>query len=65
MNDDEPSKQLAAEFVGLIAGPDGAFVIAPSKSADLAAHDIDLDLDALERGDRVIRPDEGGDPRIC
>ncbi|MEV7268479.1 hypothetical protein AB0N38_33475, partial [Micromonospora aurantiaca] len=32
--------------------------------SDLAAHDIELDLDALERGDRTIGPDEDGDPRL-
>lgn len=40
------------------------FVLGPAKLADLAAHDIELDLDALERGDREVRPDEDGDPRL-
>jgi hypothetical protein len=52
------------EYVGLIAGPDKVFVLGPSKLSELAAYDIELDLDALERGDRVIRSDEDGDPRI-
>ena len=52
------------EYVGLVAGPDQVFVIGPSKLSDLAAHDIELDLDALERGDRQIARDEDGDPRL-
>lgn len=36
----------------------------PLKLSDLAAHDIELELDSLERGDRQIRPDEDGDPRL-
>lgn len=52
------------EYVGVTAGPDRIFIIGPFKLADLAAYDVDLDLDALERGDRVIVPDEDGDPRL-
>lgn len=52
------------EYVGVTAGPEQVFVLGPAKLSDLAAHDIELDLDALERGDRVIRPDEDGDPRL-
>ncbi len=52
------------EYVGVTAGPDNVFVLGPAKLADLAAHDIELDLDALERGDREVRPDEDGDPRL-
>lgn len=52
------------ECVGVTAGPDNVFVLGPSKLADLAAHELDLDLDALERGDRQVRPDEDGDPRL-
>lgn len=52
------------EYVGLVAGPERVFVIGPKKLADLAAHEIDLGLDALERGDRQILPDEDGDPQL-
>jgi len=52
------------EYVGITAGPSEVFVLGPAKLSDLAAHDIDLDLDALERGERVIRADEDGDPRL-
>jgi len=52
------------EYVGVTAGPDRIFIIGPSKLSDLAAHDVDLDLDALERGHRVIIADEDGDPRV-
>lgn len=52
------------EYVGLAAGPDRVIIAGPAKLADLAAHDIDLDLDALERGDKTIVTDEDGDPRL-
>lgn len=52
------------EYVGVTAGPEHVFVLGPAKLADLAAHDIELDLDALERGERELRPDEDGDPRL-
>lgn len=52
------------DFVGVTAGPDHIFVMGPARLSDLAAYDIELELDALERGDRVIRPDEDGDPRM-
>jgi len=51
------------EYVGVVTGPDQVFVMGPSKLSDLAAHDVELDLDALERGDREILP-EDGDPRL-
>lgn len=51
------------EYVGVTAGPN-VFVLGPKKLAELAAHDIELDLDALERGERQIRPDEAGDPTL-
>jgi hypothetical protein len=52
------------EYVGVVAGPDQVFVLGPSGLSDMAAHDIELDLDALERGDRQLRADEDGDPRL-
>lgn len=52
------------EYVGLVAGQHGVFIIGPGKLADLTANDIELDLDALKRGDRGIAPDEDGDPRL-
>lgn len=52
------------DYVALVAGPDNVVVVGPSKLADLAVHDIDLTLDALERGDQVLFPDEDGDPRL-
>jgi hypothetical protein len=52
------------EYVGVVAGPNQVFVLGPAKLSDLAAHDIELDLDSLERGERVIHPDEDGDPRL-
>jgi hypothetical protein len=52
------------EYVGVTAGADMIFIIGPDKLSDLAAYDIDLALDALERGDRVIIADDDGDPRL-
>jgi hypothetical protein len=52
------------EYVGLTAGPERIFVISPAKLSDLAAYEIEFELDLLERGDRAIRLDEEGDPRI-
>jgi hypothetical protein len=52
------------EFVGLTAGANHIFVVGPARVADLAAHNIDLTLDALERGERRIIEDEDGDPRL-
>lgn len=52
------------DYVGVTAGPDHVFVLGPAKLSDLAAHDIELDLDALDRGDRELRADEDGDPRL-
>jgi hypothetical protein len=58
--------QVAAnpEFVGLTAGAKHIFVIGPARLADLAAHDINLTLDTLERRERKIVEDEDGDPRL-
>lgn len=53
------------EFVGLCAGPDRIIVVGPSRISDLAVHEIDIVLDALERGDRRIVLDEDGDPRLA
>lgn len=52
------------DFVGVTAGPGNTFVVGPSRLSELAAYDVDLTLDALERGDQVIFPDEDGDPRL-
>ncbi len=52
------------EYVGLVAGPNHIFVIGPALLSKLAAYEIELNLDALERGDREILPDEDGDPRL-
>jgi hypothetical protein len=52
------------EFIGLTAGAKHIFVVGPSRLADLAAHEIDLTLDELERGSRRIILDEDGDPRL-
>jgi hypothetical protein len=52
------------EFVGLIAGPANVVVLGPERLSDLAAYDVDVTLDALERGDQVLFPDEDGDPRL-
>jgi hypothetical protein len=38
--------------------------VGPARIADHAAHDIDLTLDALERGERRIIEHEDGDPRL-
>ncbi len=53
-----------AEYVGLSAGADQIIVFGPSRITDLALHEIDLALDALQRGDRHIVLDEEGDPRL-
>jgi hypothetical protein len=53
------------EFVGLCAGPDRIIVLGPSRVSDLAVHEIDLALDALQRGKRRIILDEDGDPRLA
>ena len=57
------------EFVGLVAGggadqAEPIVVIGPSRITDLAVHEIDFALDALQRGDRHIVLDEDGDPRL-
>lgn len=52
------------EFVGLVADPNRVFVVGPQALTELAAHDVDLTLDALERGDQIIFRDEDGDPRL-
>lgn len=58
-----------SEYVGLAAGggadqTDPIVVLGPpSRITDLAVHEIDLALDALQRGgDRHIVLDEDGDP---
>ncbi|WP_307862087.1 hypothetical protein [Mycobacteroides abscessus] len=58
-----------AEYVGLAAGggadhADQIIVLGPSHITDFAVHEIDLTLDALQRGDRQIILDEDGDPRL-
>ena len=58
-----------AEYVGLAAdgGADHAdqiIVLGPSRITDLAVHEIDLALDALQRAERHIILDEDGDPRL-
>lgn len=50
------------EFVGITS--QNIFVLGPDRLADMAAHDVDLTLDALIRGDRRIIDDEDGDPRL-
>ena len=50
------------EYVGLVAG--SIFISGPSKLSDLAAYDIEMDLDRLESGDLEIIRDEDGDPRM-
>lgn len=50
------------EFVGITS--QNIFVLGPDRLADMAAHDVDLTLDALMRGDRRIIDDEDGDPRL-
>lgn len=52
------------EYVGLCAGPDRVVVLGPSRVSDLAVHEIDLALDALQRGEWRIVLDEDGDPRL-
>lgn len=52
------------EYVGLCAGPDRVVVRGPSRVSDLAVHEIDLALDALQRGERRIVLDEDDDPRL-
>ena len=52
------------EYVGLCAGPDRIIIAGPAKLSDMAAHDIELDIDALERGDKQIILDEDGDPYL-
>jgi hypothetical protein len=39
-------------------------VLRPERLSDLAAYDVDMTLDALERVDQIIFPDEDGDPRL-
>ncbi|MCF6390642.1 hypothetical protein L2K20_27045 [Mycobacterium sp. MBM] len=58
-----------AEYIGLAAGggadqAEQIIVLGPSRIPDLAVHEIDLALDALQRGDRQIVLDEDGDPRL-
>lgn len=54
-----------SEYVGLLAGADQIVILGPSRIADLAVHEIDLALDALQRGERHITTDEDGDPRLA
>jgi hypothetical protein len=49
------------EFIGLTAGANHIFVVGP----DRLAYDIDLALDALDRGASRIILDEDGDPRLA
>ncbi|WP_210687514.1 hypothetical protein [Mycolicibacterium sp. GESEQ-9] len=55
-------------YVGLVASDetigDEIIILGPSRITDLAVHEIDLTLDALERGERHIIHDEDGDPRL-
>jgi hypothetical protein len=58
-----------AEYVGLAAGggadhAEQIIVLGPSHITDFAVHEIDLALDALQRGERHIIFDEDGDPRL-
>jgi hypothetical protein len=53
-----------SEYVGLLAGPDQIVILGPSRISDLAVHEIDIALDALQRGDRRIVIDEDDDPRL-
>ena len=58
-----------SEYVGLAAGggadqADQIIVLGPRRITDFAVHEIDLALDALQRGDRQIILDEDGDPRL-
>jgi hypothetical protein len=53
-----------SQYVGLLAGPDQIVILGPSRISDLAVHEIDLALDALQRGDRHIIADEDGEPRL-
>lgn len=58
-----------AEYVGLAAGggaehAEEIIVLGPSRITDIAVHEIDLALDALQRGERHIILDEDGDPRL-
>jgi hypothetical protein len=52
------------DFVGLAAGANQVFVVGPSRLADLVINDVDLTLDALERGERRIVLDEDDDPQL-
>lgn len=49
--------------ISRIGQPDQIVILGPSRISDLAVHEIDLALDALQRGDRHIISDEDGDPR--
>lgn len=53
-----------SQYVGLLAGDDKIVILGPSRITDLAVHEIDLALDALQRGERHIILDEDGDPRL-
>lgn len=50
--------------IRLCAGPDRVVVVGPCRISDLRAQEIDLALDALQRGERRIVTDEDGDPRL-
>lgn len=52
------------EYVGVLDEETSIFILGPDSLDNLAAYDIELDLDALERGDRQIMLDEDGDPRV-
>lgn len=50
------------DYIGVTA--DNIFIIDPKAIDELTVQDVDLDLDAIERGDRRIVRDEDGDPRL-
>ena len=52
------------EYVAITAAPDNQVILGPSKLSDLAAQEFDLDLDAIERGDRVVFEDPEGIIRV-
>ena len=52
------------QYVALSAGSDGTVIYGPAKVAELAAHEVEFLLDALERGDSQLIEDDQGDLRI-
>lgn len=51
-----------SEFIGLTV--DGTFIVGPDHLANLAAHDVELELEAIRSGHRIVTFEQDGTPRL-